>query len=71
MEIKELALTKFLGVQVDENVSQEQQINLVQYKTSENLDILFKARKLLEFKPLLSLYFSFLKKLSSQKKNWL
>ena len=43
-------MVKFLGVQVDENVNQEQQINLVQYKTSENLDIMYKGRKLLEFK---------------------
>ena len=61
-------MAKFLGVQVDENVNQEQQINLVQYKTSENLDIMFKAMKLLELKSLLNFYFSFLKKLSSQKK---
>ena len=37
----------------------------MQYKISENFGIIFKARKLLEFKSLLSLYFSFLKKLSS------
>ena len=44
------ALVKFLGVQVFKNVNQEQQINLVQHKISENFGIIFKARKLLEFK---------------------
>ena len=68
LEIKQATLTKFLRVQVNGNINRQQQINLMQYKISENFGIMFKVMKLLEFKSLLSLYFSFLKKLSSQKR---
>ena len=68
LEIKQATLAKFLRVQVNGNINRQQQINLLQYKISEKFGIMFKVMKLLEFKSLLSLCFSFLKKLSSQEK---
>ena len=59
-EIKHVTLRKFRGVLIDENVNRKQQINLVQCKVSKNLGIMFKAKKLLEFKSLLSLHYSFI-----------
>ena len=50
LEIKWVTLAKLFGVQIYKNVNWEQQINLVQSKISKNLGIVFKARKLREFK---------------------
>ena len=59
-EIKHVTLRKFRGALICENINREQQINLVQCKVSKNLGIMFKAKKLLEFKSLLSLCYSFI-----------
>ena len=50
LEIKQVTLAKFFGVQIYKNVNWEQQIDLVQCKISKNLGIMFKARKLFKFK---------------------
>ena len=52
-ENKHVTLHKFRGALIGENINREQQINLLQCKVSKNLGIMFKAKKLLEFKSLL------------------
>ena len=59
-EIKHVTFPKFRGVLIDENINREQQINLVQRQVSKNLGIMFKTKKLLQFKSLLNLYYSFI-----------
>ena len=50
LEIKQVTLAKFFGVQIYKNINWEQRINLVQCKISKNFGIMFKTRKLFEFK---------------------
>ena len=44
-EIKQVYSAKFLGVQIDENITWKQQITLMQNKLSKNLGLLFNAKK--------------------------
>ena len=55
-----VTLPKYRGILIDENINREEKINLGQYKVYKSLGIMFKAKKLLEFKSLLGLYYSFI-----------
>ena len=48
-EIKQVYSAKFLGVQIDENITWKQQITLMQNKLSKNLGLLFNAKKIVRF----------------------
>ena len=48
-EIKQVYSAKFLGVQIDENITWKQQITLMQNKLSKNLGLLFNTKKIVRF----------------------
>ena len=57
--IKLISATKFLGVQIDENINWTQHITLTENKMAKQLGILYKARPYLNQKSMISLYYSF------------
>ena len=57
--IKRISATKFLGVQIDENINWTQHITLTENKMAKQLGILYKARPYLNQKSMISLYYSF------------
>ena len=44
-EIKQVSSAKFLGIQIDENITWEQQITSMENKISKSIGVLFKAKK--------------------------
>ena len=60
IKIEEVSSAKFLGVQINDNITLEQKITLMQKKISQNLGVLFKAKKILNFQTLLKIYYSFI-----------
>ena len=52
--------TKFLGICIDENLTWQHHINLIETKISKNLGLLYKAKQFLNKKSLLSLYYSYI-----------
>ena len=59
-KIEQVSSAKFLGVQINDNITLEQKITLMQKKISKNLGVLFKAKKVLNFQTLLKIYYSFI-----------
>ena len=57
--IKQVNSTKFLGVQIDENINWAQHITLTENKISKQLGILHKAKHFLNRESMTSLYYSF------------
>ena len=60
IKIEEVSSAKFLGVQINDNITLEQKITLMQKKISKNLGVLFKPKKVLNFQTLLKIYYSFI-----------
>ena len=58
--LERLYFTKFLGVIIDDKLSFIRHITYIKSKISKGLGILFKARKYLNRKCLLNLYYSFI-----------
>ena len=58
--LERLSFTKFLGVIIDDKLSFIRHITHIEYKISKGLRILLKARKYLNRKCLLNLYYSFI-----------
>ena len=59
-KIEQVSSAKFLGVQINDYITLEQKITLMQKKISKNLGVLFKAKKILNFQTLLKIYYSFI-----------
>ena len=59
MRLERTKVTKFLGVLVDENLSWENHIELINTKISKSIGILYKSRNILQKSLLKQLYFSF------------
>jgi hypothetical protein len=51
---------KFLGVILDENITWNSHIHVIENEISKNLGVLYKAKPFLDLKSLKSLYFSFI-----------
>ena len=60
IEIKRESSVKFLGVIIDENITWNKHIELVENKISKNIGILYRASHYLDKKSLKSIYFSFI-----------
>ena len=60
IEIKRGSSAKFLGVIIDENITWNKHIELVENKISKNIGILYRASHYLDKKSLKSIYFSFI-----------
>ena len=58
--IKQLVPTKFLGVQIDENINWTHHITLTENKLAKQLGLLYKAKPFLNRKSMINLYFSFI-----------
>ena len=58
--IKQVVSTKFLGVQIDENINWTQHITLTENKLAKQLGLLYKAKPFLNRKSMINLYFSFI-----------
>ena len=60
IEIKRENPIKFLGVIVDENLTWKNHIEVAENKINKNIEVLYRASHLLNFKNLLKIYFSFI-----------
>ena len=60
IEIKSASFIKFLGVIIDENITWNKHIDLVESKISQNISILDRASHYLDKKSLKNIYFSFI-----------
>ena len=60
IEIKRENSVEFLGVIIDEDLTWENHIEVVENKISKNIGVLYTASHLLDFKNLLKVYFSFI-----------
>ena len=60
IEIKRGNSVKFLDVNLYENLTWKNHIEVVESKISKNIGVLYRASHLLEFKNLLNIYFSFI-----------
>ena len=60
IKLERKKITKFLGVLVDENLSWENHIDLINTKVSKSIGILYKSRNILNKNLLKQLYFSFI-----------
>ena len=60
IEIKRESSVKFVGVIIDENITWNKYIELVENKISKNTGILYRASHYLDRKCLKSIYFSFI-----------
>ena len=58
--IKQVVSTKFLGVQIDENINWTHHITLTENKLAKQLGLLYKAKSFLNRKSMINLYFSFI-----------
>ena len=58
--IKQVDSTKFLGIQIDENINWTHHIALIENKLAKQLGILYKAKPFLNRKSMINLYFSFI-----------
>ena len=58
--IKQVVSTKFLGVQIDENINWTHHITLTENKLAKQLGLLYKAKPFLNRKSMINLYFSFI-----------
>ena len=58
--IKQVVSTKFLGVQIDENINWTHHITLTENKLAKQLGLLYKAQPFLNRKSMINLYFSFI-----------
>ena len=58
--IKQVVSTKFLGVQIDENINWTHHITLTENKLAKQLGLLYKAKPFLNCKSMINLYFSFI-----------
>ena len=59
-EIKRESSAKFLGVIIDENLTWKNHIEVVENKISKDIEVLYRASNLLDFRNLLKIYFSFI-----------
>ena len=59
-EIKRITSVKYLGVLIDEHLTWKEHITVIENKVSKNLDILYRARRVLDRTALKNLYFSFM-----------
>ena len=59
-EIRRENCVKFVGVIIDENLTWQNHIEVVENKISKNIGVLYRASHLLDFKNLLKIYFSFI-----------
>ena len=57
IEIKRENPIKFLGVIIDENLTWKNHIEVIENKISKNIEVLYRASHLLDFKNLLKIYF--------------
>ena len=60
MEIKHESSVKFLGVVIDENITWNKHIELIESKISKNIGMLYRDSHCLDKKYLKSIYFSFI-----------
>ena len=60
IEIKRENPIKFLGVIVHENLTWKNHIEVAENKINKNIEVLYRASHLLNFKNLLKIYFSFI-----------
>ena len=60
IEIKRENSAEFLGVIIDEDLTWENHIEVVENKISKNIGVLYTASHLIDFKNLLKVYFSFI-----------
>ena len=60
IEIERKKYIKFLGVIIDENLTWKNHIEVVENKISKNIEVLYRASHLFDFKNLLKIYFSFI-----------
>ena len=60
VEIKREKSNKFLGVIIDENLTWENHIEVVENKLSKNIGVIYRTSYLLDFKNLWKIYFSFI-----------
>ena len=60
VKIDRVISTKFLGVMIDEHLTFTQHIQYIKGKISRGLGILYKAKRLLNKKALITLYYSFI-----------
>ena len=58
--IKQVVSTKFLGVQIDENINWTHHITLTENKLAKQLGLLCKAKPFLNRRSMINLYFSFI-----------
>ena len=59
-EIKRIRSIRFLGVMIDENLSWNEHLKVIENKISKNLGLLYKAKHFLNSDSMRSLYFSFI-----------
>ena len=59
-EIKRITLIKYLGVLIDDHLTQKEHVILTENKVSKNLGLLYRARRVLDSTALKNLYFSFI-----------
>jgi len=59
-KIKQVTSTKFLGVVIDSKLKWSEHIAMVKNKVSKGLGIIYKAKKLLKWETLITLYYSFI-----------
>ena len=57
---KRLKFTKFLGVVVDENLNWKEHVNMLTKKVAKSVGLLYKARKSLNGKDLLPIYYAYI-----------
>ena len=58
-EIKRTSSIKFLGIMIDENLSWNDHIQIIENKLSKNVGLLYKAKSFLSEKAITSIYFPF------------
>ena len=60
MKIRTKSSVKFLGVIIDENLTWKNHIEVIENQISKNIEFLYRTSRLLDFKYLLKIYFSFI-----------